>query len=244
MSKNVGVYIHIPFCKKKCYYCDFTSFECKNEIILQYIGALKNEIAVRANDHAYSIKTIYIGGGTPSYIDSNYIKEIIDTIRQNYSLNKLEEVTIEINPGAVTKEKLEEYKDMGINRISIGLQSTKNELLEKIGRIHNYEEFLNTYNITRKAGFTNINVDIMFGLPEQTLDDVDETINKIINLNPEHISTYSLILEEETSIYKMQYTYPDEETERKMYWLIKRKLEDSGYIHYEISNFAKPRILF
>ena len=153
------------------------------------------------------------------------------------------EITIEVNPGTVTEEKLERYKELGINRISIGLQSTNNELLKQIGRIHNYQEFLNTYNLARKVGFNNINVDLMLGLPNQTIQDLKQSLEEIIKLNPEHISVYSLIVEENTRIFKLIdekiLELPDEELERNMYWYVKNTLELNGYNHYEISNFAK-----
>ncbi len=239
-NKEVGIYIHIPFCKKKCYYCDFVSYCNKDNLIENYIKAVKKEIQMQ--NIQSQITTIYIGGGTPSYIDSKYIEEILEELKsKNIASNA--EITIEVNPGTVTKEKMQEYKKMGINRISIGLQTTQNNLLKQIGRIHNFEEFLETYNITRKTGFKNINVDLMIGLPNQSIQDIKITLEKIIKLNPEHISVYSLIVEEKTpiedKISKGELELPDEETERNMYWYVKNTLELNGYKHYEISNFAK-----
>ena len=235
--KEIGVYIHIPFCKRKCLYCDFVSFANKQELQKDYIQALKKEIQNWKND-AYKIKTIYIGGGTPSYIDSNYISEIINLVGNAPS------ITIELNPGTVTKEKLLVYKNAGINRLSIGLQSTNDRLLKQIGRIHNYKQFLETYNLARELGFNNINVDLMTGLPNQSIKDIKQSLEDICRLNPEHISVYSLIVEESTPIQKLidngELELPDEETERQMYWYVKDYLELNGYKHYEISNFAKP----
>ena len=242
--KELGIYVHIPFCKQKCNYCDFISYCDKNELVEQYIKALKQEIKNNSSKIKDSeISTIYIGGGTPSYINSQYIKEILETIKQNYNISKNVEITIEVNPGTVTKEKLTNYYENGINRISIGLQSCNNNLLKMIGRIHTYEEFLDTYNLAREVGFKNINVDLMIGLPNQTLEDVKTSLEKIISLNPEHISVYSLIVEEgtliEKKIEKGELKLPNEKIERKEYWLVKDTLENFGYKHYEISNFAK-----
>lgn len=245
--KEIGIYIHIPFCIKKCEYCDFVSYCNKKEYVPQYINALKKEIKNNINKE-YKITTIYIGGGTPSSIEENYIADIIETIKLNMNEENLKdfeniEVTIEVNPGTVNKEKLQVYKKIGINRLSIGLQETHNELLKSIGRIHTYEEFIKTYNLARKIGFNNINVDLMIALPNQTIQDIKENLEKITKLNPEHISVYSLILEEETPFYNKynenKIKLPDEELERNMYWYVKNTLENNGYMHYEISNFSK-----
>ncbi len=245
--KEIGIYIHIPFCIKKCEYCDFVSYCNKEKYVPQYINALKKEIKNNINKE-YKITTIYIGGGTPSSIEEKYIADIIETIKLNMNDENLKEfknveVTIEVNPGTVTEKKLETYKEIGINRLSIGLQETHDELLKSIGRIHTYEEFFKTYNLARKIGFNNINVDLMIALPNQTIQDIKENLEKIIKLNPEHISVYSLILEEGTPFYNKynenKIRLPDEELERNMYWYVKNTLENNGYIHYEISNFSK-----
>ena len=245
--KELGIYIHIPFCKKKCDYCDFISYSDKINCIKEYVETLKNEIKHELNKIVndkknYRVTTIYIGGGTPSFIDSKYIVDIINIIKESVLIDNIE-FTIEVNPGTVTKKKLEDYKSVGINRLSIGLQETNNELLKEIGRIHTYEEFLDIYNLARKLGFKNINVDLMIGLPNQSIKNIKDSLEKIINLNPEHISIYSLILEEGTKLYDKYETektvLPDEELERNMYWYVKNTLENTGYIHYEISNFAK-----
>lgn len=242
--KMLSLYIHIPFCKKKCDYCDFVSFVGAQESIETYIEALTNEmIQNKEKADNRKVDTIYIGGGTPSYINEIHIKEILETIKENYVLEEDCEITIEVNPGTVTKEKLEKYIEYGINRLSIGLQSTNNELLNQIGRIHTYEEFLETYKIAREVGIKNINVDLMLALPNQTQDVLKDSVQKVIDLDPEHISVYSLILEEGTPLFEKaennSMLLPEEEIERKMYWIVKKELEEKGYIHYEISNFAK-----
>ena len=242
MIKNneIGVYVHIPFCKKKCDYCDFISYCNKDNLIEDYVQAVKAEI--QSQNIKPEITTIYLGGGTPSYIDSKYIIEILEKIKEkNVSSNA--EITIEVNPGTVTKEKLEDYIKSGINRISIGLQTTNDELLKQIGRIHNFTQFLETYKLAKKVGFKNINVDLMLGLPNQRIKDLKESLEQIIKLKPKHISVYSLIVEDGTpianKIEKGEMQLPDEELERNMYWFVKNTLELNGFIHYEISNFAK-----
>ena len=239
-NQEIGIYVHIPFCQKKCDYCDFISYCGKDSIIPKYIEAVKKEIELQKIKP--QITTIYIGGGTPSYIDSKYIKEIMAEIKKKNVIENAE-ITIEVNPGTVTKEKLEDYISCGINRISIGLQSTQDNLLQEIGRIHNFEQFLETYNLAKNVGFKNINVDLMLGLPNQRIKDLKESLEKIIKLKPKHISVYSLIVEDNTPIAKKielhELELPDEELERNMYWYVKNTLELNGYTHYEISNFAK-----
>ena len=250
--KQIGLYIHIPFCKQKCSYCDFCSYANKESFIKRYIQCVLKEIIEVGNnnkidfengkDDLFLVKTIYIGGGTPSLIDSKYIVQIIEDIKLNFEIDEKAEITIEVNPGTVTLEKLEDYKRAGINRLSIGLQSTHEHLLKEIGRIHTYLDFLDTFQIAREAGFENINVDLMIGIPNQTLEEVKDSIEEIVSMEPEHISVYSLILEEGTPLFKKVeegLELPDEELERKMYWNVKRILEANGYNHYEISNFAK-----
>lgn len=253
-TKNVGLYIHIPFCKQKCQYCDFNSYAGKENLIETYMKWVEfelkgvgegNRVDYENNlDDLIVVKSIYIGGGTPSFIDSKYIEKIMEIVKECYTIDSNAEITIEVNPGTVSKKKLETYLNSGINRISIGLQSTHNEILSKLGRVHSYEEFLYTYNLARNVGFKNINVDLMLGLPNQSLNDLQESINEVINLEPEHISVYSLIIENGTpfceKLEKQEIALPSDELERAMYWETKRKLEKAGYTHYEISNFAKP----
>ena len=241
-----GIYIHIPFCKKKCYYCDFVSFSNLENKQTGYIEALKKEISCYDLEE-YNVTTIYIGGGTPSYIDCYEIKEILDELRKRLKNNETKfsdiEITIEVNPGTVDKEKLEVYKLSGVNRLSIGLQSTKDILLKEIGRIHTYKEFLQSYEHAKQVGFENINVDLMLGLPNQSIQDMKDSLKEVIKMEPNHISIYSLIVEEKTPIKKLieegELQLPEEIQERRMYWYVKSMLELSGYNHYEISNFAK-----
>lgn len=239
-NNEIGIYVHIPFCKQKCYYCDFVSYCNKDDKIEPYIKTLIKEIEMQ--NIKSNINTIYIGGGTPSYIDSKYITEIMDKIKKKNVIENVE-ITIEVNPGTVTRGKLEDYKNSGINRLSIGLQTANNKLLKQIGRIHNYEEFLETYKIAREVGFNNINVDLILGLPNQRIQDLKNSLDEVIKLSPEHISVYSLIIEDgtpiKTQIENGKLQLPDEETERNMYWYVKNTLELNGYKHYEISNFAK-----
>ena len=252
-SKELGIYIHIPFCKQKCNYCDFVSFSNKQNLAEDYIHTIKTEINNYFDNKKilenYNVTTIYIGGGTPSYIDEKYILEILELIENKLKNNQTKfkdmEITIEVNPGTVNKEKLEQYRKAKINRLSIGLQSTKDNLLKEIGRIHTFEDFLEAYNLANQIGFDNINVDLMIGLPNQTIQDIKESLNQIIELKPipTHISVYSLIIEEGTVIDKLirenKLQEMDENLERNMYWYVKNTLELNGYKHYEISNFAK-----
>ena len=243
--KELGIYIHIPFCKSKCLYCDFNSYANKDSCIDGYIKSVKREIERYAQGNKnVLVKTIYIGGGTPSYIKEKYIKELIETIKKNFEIFSNAEITIEVNPGTVNRRKLECYYKVGINRLSIGLQSANDKLLKLIGRVHDFEDFLETVKLANTVGFTNINADCMIGLPNQTIYDVEETINTLINLRLTHVSVYSLIVEPGTPLEKKidsgELKLPDEEIERYMYWFAKRKLEENGYLHYEISNFARP----
>ena len=252
-NKELGIYIHIPFCQHKCDYCDFISFSNKQNMVKSYVEAVKKEINSYFQNKAfldnYNITTIYIGGGTPSFIDSQYIVEIMELLEMKLIRNQTKfedmEITIEVNPGTVNQKKLEDYKKAKINRLSIGLQSTNNSILKEIGRIHSFEQFLETYRLANQVGFDNINVDLMIGLPNQRIEDVKESLNEIINLKPAptHISVYSLIIEEGTVIAQKignhQLQEMDEDLERNMYWYVKDTLELNGYKHYEISNFAK-----
>ena len=241
--ERFGIYIHIPFCVKKCSYCDFVSFCSDEKIWEQYTNAVVCEIENKKIENPKKVTTIYIGGGTPSLIPENYIVKIINTVKSRFKIEESAEITIEVNPGTVTEKKLVAYKNVGINRISIGLQSAEDRILKLIGRIHNYQTFLSTYNLTRNIGFENINVDLMLAIPTQTKGELLNTLNKVIELKPNHISLYSLIVEENTEIKKAlevgKLEYVDEKVEREMYWKTKRILEKNGYFHYEISNFAK-----
>lgn len=246
---GLEIYIHIPFCVKKCDYCDFLSAPADLETKEKYVEALINELKLNKNKMSeYVVDTVFIGGGTPSLLEENQISKIMSVLRDNCNMSENPEITIECNPGTITESKLLEYKKSGINRISFGLQSANDEELKSIGRIHNYAGFLESYNLARKCGFDNINVDLMSALPGQTLKSYEETLNKVVRLEPEHISAYSLIVEENTLMYdrvkKAQIKginiLPDEESERKMYYLTNNILRSNGYRKYEISNYSKP----
>ena len=241
--EELGIYIHIPFCKQKCFYCDFCSFANKNEMQEKYVETVINEIKNITHKEKYTVTTIYLGGGTPSILNPEYIKNILQEIKSSFKILDDAEITIEINPGTVNEEKLKRYKEYGINRLSIGLQSANDKILKNIGRIHDYKQFEETFFFARKCGFKNINVDLMIGLPTQAIEDVKQTLEKIIQKNPEHISVYSLIIEEGTTIEKLinenKLQLPDEETERIMYWTVVNELKENGYNQYEISNFSK-----
>ncbi len=238
--KNISLYIHIPFCKQKCFYCDFLSFAGKENMMKEYIDALIKEIEEKASK--YNIKTIFIGGGTPSYLEPKEIEKLLLSINK-LNLDSNIEFTMECNPGTLSQQKLKLMKDGGVNRISFGLQSCNDDLLKKIGRIHDYSEFINNFNMARSFGFNNINVDLMYGLPNQTEDDWKSTLETICKLKPEHISAYSLIIEEGTAFYKMYENnildLPQEDSERSMNSATKDILDKYGYNKYEISNYAK-----
>lgn len=246
-NKELGIYIHIPFCKSKCYYCDFISYTNKCNEVEEYIQKVIQEMG-QYDFSSYNITTIYIGGGTPSFIDEKYIKQLFKELKRKLSENETKfeeiEITIEINPGTVTRKKLEQYRALGVNRISMGLQTTNDKLLKQIGRIHNYQEFLEAYKWVEESGLKNVNIDLMIGLPNQTIQDIKQTLEEIKRLNPNHVSVYSLIVEENTRMEALINTgklqLPEEELERQMYWYVKNTLELNGYKHYEISNFAKP----
>ncbi|MBQ7410212.1 MAG: oxygen-independent coproporphyrinogen III oxidase [Clostridia bacterium] len=241
--ERFGIYVHIPFCKKKCKYCDFISFASYEEKYKEYVDCLIKEIRNKKIEKTKTVTTIYLGGGTPSILESEDIVKILNAIKERFEIEENCEITIEVNPGTITRQKLEDYKNAGVNRLSIGLQSTSDRILKFIGRIHTYEEFLNTYNLAKEVGFENINVDLMLAIPTQTENELIDSVQKVIDLEPNHISLYSLILEEGTELDKMvsdgQYELLDENLERQMYWETKNLLESNGYNHYEISNFSK-----
>ncbi|WP_394883091.1 radical SAM family heme chaperone HemW [Clostridium baratii] len=238
--KNISLYVHIPFCKQKCFYCDFKSYAGIEELENDYIDALILEI--RNKCKGYLIKTLFIGGGTPSYLSKNNLSKLLKELNKLSFLDDAEK-TIECNPGTLSDEKIKIIKENNMNRISMGLQTTKNNLLKNIGRIHTIEEFKANYKRVRELGIENINIDIMFGLPNQSLEDYKETLEDIVKLNPEHISAYSLIIEEGTYFYKLyeenKLNVPNEDDERRMYEITKEILEDNNYKQYEISNYAK-----
>ena len=237
--KEISLYIHIPFCKQRCFYCDFPTFAGKERFREEYIDALIKEIKEKCSD--YLIKTIFIGGGTPSYLEENELEKLLMAVSKLNLLDKLE-YSMECNPGTVNENKLKIMKKYGINRISFGLQSCNDNLLKKIGRIHTFKEFLENYNLARKVGFDNINVDLMYGLPNLNIQDWKNTLEIICELKPEHISAYSLIIEEGTAFYKLyekdKLELPSEDEERVMDKITKDILKANGYHQYEISNFA------
>ncbi len=246
-KKKLGIYVHIPFCIRKCLYCDFLSDTADTNVRKQYIEALVNEICscpLKDIDYKsqYTVDTIFFGGGTPSVLEGDQIDEIMKALAFRFDISKVREVTIECNPGTATLDKLESYKKSGINRLSIGLQSANDDELKTLGRIHDYKQFLETFKMAREAGFDNINIDLMSAIPGQSLDSYKDTLNKVISLTPEHISSYSLIIEEGTPFYDMYGESgpdePDEDTEREMYYMTERLLNEAGYHRYEISNYS------
>lgn len=247
--KPLSLYIHIPFCVSKCAYCDFVSYRIGeselNEGIKAYIDALKAEISLYSDLLSESIvETIYFGGGTPSAIDSKHIRDIISSIKRHTRFSENIEITVEVNPGTLDQVKMNDYLASGVNRISMGLQTANDHLLESIGRIHSTNDFLTSYHALIEAGFHNISLDLMFGLPGQKLQDIERAVKLVSSLGPKHVSAYGLKIEEGTPLY---YAYeggkvelPDEETERAMYHLIVSGLKEIGVEQYELSNFSVP----
>ena len=236
-----GLYLHIPFCIRKCNYCDFCSFALDSvDWRERYIDRLCEEIA-SYKEQKIAVDSIFIGGGTPSLLTPSELEKIVLAARECFDISEDCEFTVEANPKTLTKEKLCNFVRLGVNRLSIGLQSIHENELKMLGRIHNFDDFLYSYNLARDCGIENINIDLMYGIPEQTIDSFAETLRKIIELSPEHISLYGLILEEGTPFFKMQDSLPlpTEDSECDMYYLAARMLSEAGYYHYEISNYAK-----
>lgn len=245
MKKDLGLYIHIPFCVKKCEYCDFLSWNAGEEERQQYVDALLSEIeSYREFAKGYRVSTIFIGGGTPSVLLLKQMEGILQKIYEIFELERRPEITIEVNPGTVDEEKLQCYKANGVNRLSMGLQSVKDEKLRLLGRIHTYQEFVESYALARKVGFDNISVDLISSVPGQTLQEWKEELETAAAQKPEHISVYQLIIEEGTPFYEKYAEHPeflpDEETSREIYLWTGRFLKEAGYEQYEISNYAKP----
>ena len=245
MRQPISLYLHIPFCVKKCHYCDFLSFPgCSLSRQAEYVDAMIQEIhAYLEAAEDYEVKTIFLGGGTPSLLEKELVERLFHELYSVWRAAPETEITIEANPGTLSREKLIGYHMIGINRLSLGLQSTIAQELATIGRIHNYEQFLANYYLAREAGFDNINIDIMSALPGQTLISYGKTLERILKLQPEHISSYSLILEEGTDFWEnaeIERALPSEQTERIMYHYTKKCLQNAGYERYEISNYAKP----
>lgn len=246
--KEIEIYVHIPFCVRKCNYCDFLSGPCSKSVQESYVNALCKEINNEGSSlEEYMVTSIFFGGGTPSLLEKRFLGQIIDALHQVATITKDCEITMECNPGTVNHEKLKSYKELGINRLSFGLQSTNNEELKILGRIHTYEEFVSNFKLAREVGFTNINVDLMSALPYQTMETYETTLNQAIACNPEHISAYSLIIEEGTEFAqrfsegaKEENAIPSVDLDREMYEKTKQILKEYGYERYEISNYAKP----
>ena len=242
--KPLSLYIHIPFCVKKCLYCDFPSYGGCENVFEDYVSSLISEIKeTKSNFSQYEIKSVFLGGGTPSILPPKLTGKIMDTVFNSFNIANDAEITTESNPKTVDEIKLREYKAMDINRISFGVQAWQNNILKSLGRIHTIDDFIKNMAQARDIGFKNINADIMFALPNQTLSDWEETLEKIMKLNLEHISAYSLIIEDGTPFGKMydegKLKTCDEALDREMYYLAKEMMRDKGYHQYEISNFAK-----
>lgn len=245
MRKELELYIHIPFCVRKCAYCDFLSAPAGEDVQRAYAEKLCEEIRGTASlARDYEVSTVFFGGGTPSILPGPWIERLTELLKGQFVFREDAEITIEANPGTVDKEKLAAYKRAGINRMSLGLQSSDNGELRALGRIHTWENFLESYRLAREAGFTNINVDLMSALPGQTLDSWRRTLHKVLALRPEHISAYSLIVEEGTPFYARYADHPEllpsEDEERQMYYDTRKILAQQGYERYEISNYARP----
>jgi len=252
--KNLELYIHIPFCFKKCAYCDFLSFSCDEKTQLAYADALIREIELYGPQmQDYFVSTIFVGGGTPTWLDEDKMVEILDAIYTYFNVSGDAEITMECNPGTVTMTKLEKYRKAGVNRLSIGLQSADDEELQILGRIHTFEKFVKTYEMARNAGFANINVDLMSGIPYQNAEKFLHTLQKVVRLKPNHISAYSLIIEKGTPFYekykfdlvlqeagKPTEVLPTEDEVYRITKLTQQYLAQAGYEQYEISNFAQP----
>jgi oxygen-independent coproporphyrinogen-3 oxidase len=268
--RPLGLYIHIPFCMKKCDYCDFLSAPAEESVKKRYFEALLAEIrSYEGKTEGYTVPTIFIGGGTPSCVEAGYIKQILDTVREIFEVSPgrisppepgdhftgspdvmsqepYAEISIEVNPGTIDEEKLTVYREAGINRLSFGLQSAEDRELKLLGRIHDYSEFLRNYELARRLGFCNINIDLMSALPGQTLEAWETTLRKVAALEPEHISAYSLIIEEGTPFYERYregsvgaVELPGEEADREIYLKTKEILQSVGFHRYEISNYSK-----
>lgn len=260
--QRLGIYIHIPFCVQKCNYCDFLSFSADEDMKERYVKVLCEEIGqygeenlcseqpAQINDFSqaaplpYNVDSIFIGGGTPSLLSERQIFRILEQVRKKFFLSKDCEITIEANPKTLTEEKLRGYREAGVNRLSLGVQSMDDEILARLGRIHRKDDFLQNYEAARKAGFRNINTDLMFSLPGQTEESWERTLSQILDLEPEHISFYSLIIEEGTPFYEAwkqgDLEEVEDELDRRIYWNTVDKLAENGYDQYEISNAARP----
>lgn len=247
-QSELELYLHIPFCVKKCAYCDFLSAPADEAVRARYVEALKGEIYRRKTlGLNRKVTSVFIGGGTPSILEGAQTAQLLEAVYDSFSIDADAEITVECNPGTLTEDKLSCYRRQGVNRLSIGLQSADNGELHLLGRIHTYEEFLESFHLAREMGFENLNVDLMSALPAQTGESWQNTLKTVLALKPEHISAYSLIVEEGTPFYHRfgpgageEHLLPDEDTERQMYYDTRDILKAEGYERYEISNYARP----
>lgn len=240
--RDLSIYIHIPFCVKKCRYCDFLSYPASEPEQESYFDTLLLEIEKQSFFYKqHRVISVFIGGGTPSILNQSKVEILLDKLKQNYIFSERPEITIELNPGTVTEEKISAYLRAGINRLSIGLQTADEKELQMLGRVHDYSDFSRTYEIARQAGFHNINIDLISAIPGQTAASYRRTLEKVLALSPEHISAYSLILEEGTWFYEHQdkLAFPTEEEDRELYAITGEMLSSFNYNRYEISNYAK-----
>lgn len=256
IKKELELYVHIPFCVKKCAYCDFLSGPAGEQERASYVDALIREICRRGSEYCgYEVSTVFVGGGTPSILEGEDTARIFRELRKNFVLRDDAEITMEVNPGTVTEDKTKAWKACGINRLSIGLQSVSGGELKMLGRIHTYEDFLYSWDLVRRTGFENVNIDLISAVPGQTVESWSRTLRTAAELRPEHISAYSLIVEEGTLFYEryggdgnrsrgdggQQWSpLPDEDTEREIYKATEKILSGYGYHRYEISNYARP----
>ena len=245
IPNHISLYIHIPFCKTKCFYCDFNTYTKIEVLIPSYIKALESEVYFWSKYlNGTKIKSIFIGGGTPSYIPENYIQQLLNTIFSKFNIKEYSEITLESNPNDLSKKKLNTYKNSGINRISMGVQSFNNLLLQNLGRRHSQENAIESYYLAKEAGFENISIDLMYGLPNQSMHQWEETLSKLLNLKPLHVSMYGLTLEEGTPMNEWvktgQLTKPDDDLAAEMYIKAEDAMSNNNYAHYEISNWAIP----
>ena len=241
MKRKIRLYVHMPFCVQKCLYCDFLSWHDSRENQARYVQALCREIRACQGRYPARVSSLFFGGGTPSVLEPGHMAEIMEALAEVFSFEPDSEMSIEANPGTVNLEKLRTYEKIGLNRISFGLQSAHNEELKALGRIHTWVEFLVSYDLARQDGFDNINVDLMSGIPDQTLASWQKTLSRVLELAPEHVSAYSLIVEEGTPFAQRKLNLPEEEEERRMYEMTAEMLGSQGYRQYEISNYALPQ---
>ncbi len=240
VTDAIGLYVHIPFCKRKCNYCDFCSFASDSATYSEYTDALIKEIKSYGRDEKIAVDTVFFGGGTPTVLPTSLFRRIVDAIRESFNVSLSAEFTVEINPGAISEEKLIAYKQCGVNRISIGLQSIHENELKILGRIHSFGDFLETYQAVQAVGFSSVSLDLMYGIPLQTKESFEKTLDRVLELAPDHISCYGLIIEEGTPFFEKMHELPlpSEDEECDMYDIACRKL-GAMYQHYEISNYAK-----